>query len=317
MEETCILCLSGEKEPYWDRLRHDVSGRVVRCKGCGLVRLEGASQRDTSDYYVERYAKEYFEGSKEDCEALFNLFYPLQAGKLSRIEKYLSLEHELLEIGSSVGYTLKALEGKVKQVTGIELNRFQARYASEVQGVQTFSVPLADASFEDRSFDHVCMYQVLEHIWDPVRFLKQVYRRLKPGGMLFIEVPTLQNPLVSLYEIPEFKDFWFQQPHLYYFTEGTLSKIIHEAKFQIIEMFPVVEVSFLNHINWMLRRKPMPSRKECMASKLPVDDDAVSEQGLLDEINALFCRFDRQYMKKLEDAGFGDLIFCACRAGDG
>jgi SAM-dependent methyltransferase len=161
------------------------------------------------------------------------------------------------------------------------------------------------------------MYQVLEHIWDPVRFLEEVYRKLKPGGMLFIEVPTLRNPLVSLYDIPEFKDFWFQKPHLYYFKEETLARVIREAGFQIVEMFPVMEVSFLNHVNWILRKKPMVSRKDCMDSKLPIDDAAVAERELLHEINVLFSQFDRQYMKKLEDAKYGDLIFCACRVGDG
>lgn len=307
-----MLCKSNQKSTVWERLRYDEKGTVVQCENCGLVRLEGAYKIDSDDFYVEEYASQYFEGSKRKMDELFNRFFPIQQGKIDRISPYLKAEHHVLEIGSSVGYTLKAVEPHVQDVIGIELNREHAEYASDIKGIKTYSTALQQAQFQRESFDHVFLFQVLEHIPDPISFLADVYSVLKPEGYLHIEVPTLQNPLVSLYSIKEFKDFWFQKPHLYYFSEETLAKTIRKSEFRINEMCPVIEVSFLNHINWMLRKKPMVSRKDCMDSRLPTTED-VEHTEVLNEINAVFSEFDNEYKKILEKARYGDLIYCVCR----
>ena len=42
--------------------------------------------------------------------------------------------------------------------------------------------------FQDEAFDHAISWSVFEHVWSPVQVLKEVYRVLKPGGTLFLQV---------------------------------------------------------------------------------------------------------------------------------
>jgi SAM-dependent methyltransferase len=43
--------------------------------------------------------------------------------------------------------------------------------------------------FDDHSFDTVVTFQVFEHVFNPDRFLHEIARVVKPGGMLLLTVP--------------------------------------------------------------------------------------------------------------------------------
>jgi SAM-dependent methyltransferase len=43
--------------------------------------------------------------------------------------------------------------------------------------------------FNDKHFDYVISIQVLEHVFEQEQFLEEMYRVLKPNGLLFITVP--------------------------------------------------------------------------------------------------------------------------------
>ena len=49
-----------------------------------------------------------------------------------------------------------------------------------------------DLPFKDESFDAVFSFAVLEHVKDPFRCARELYRVLKPGGKLYVNVPFLQ-----------------------------------------------------------------------------------------------------------------------------
>lgn len=73
-----------------------------------------------------------------------------------------------------------------------------ARYGADVTYVNTEKADepdvLADASsipLPDHSFDIAIMGEILEHLPDPIRALKEASRLLKPGGKLLATVPFL------------------------------------------------------------------------------------------------------------------------------
>jgi glycosyltransferase involved in cell wall biosynthesis/SAM-dependent methyltransferase len=67
---------------------------------------------------------------------------------------------------------------------------------AEREGVQAklFSVDIHDLPFPDASFDKILMSEVLEHIADDRRAMREIYRILKPGGILALSVPHANFP---------------------------------------------------------------------------------------------------------------------------
>lgn len=64
------------------------------------------------------------------------------------------------------------------------------------------NIDLIDLNFPDNSFDCIIANQVLEHIQDDIKAMKEIYRVLKPGGTAIITVP-INEDLIETYENPE------------------------------------------------------------------------------------------------------------------
>ncbi|RKY83677.1 class I SAM-dependent methyltransferase, partial [candidate division KSB1 bacterium] len=60
-------------------------------------------------------------------------------------------------------------------------------------GIDVFVGDLIDTKYQSYYFDLVMMWHVLEHIENPVLYLKEISRILKENGKLIIEVPNLDS----------------------------------------------------------------------------------------------------------------------------
>ena len=81
----------------------------------------------------------------------------------------------------------------------------------------------------ERGFDLVLHYYVMEHLADPVAFLKSLIAMLKPGGRIVFEVPNANDALTVLYQIPAYERFIWVVSHRWYFTEKSLALAIEKA----------------------------------------------------------------------------------------
>jgi cyclopropane fatty-acyl-phospholipid synthase-like methyltransferase len=297
------------------RLRNDVELDVHYSDEAGLAWLDGApgSAFDVKSYYQETYARLYYtEKEKSQLESNFNHFLPLQQRRVAAIVPHLKAEDSLLEVGSGPGYFLTAVQPHVRIARGLEFNQKEAEYARQVRSLDIRTASLAEVRGE--TYDHVCLFQVLEHQPDPVDFLKELKELCSAtGSLIHIEIPTLHNPLVSLYQIPAFRDFWFQKPHLYYFTEKGLERVCKEAGLSIVSLARTQETSLFNHYHWMSNGTPMKHRKFAVDPSFPeecVDTADASKREVFERVGALLERTNAEYQKILLDSGFGELLFC-------
>ena len=113
----------------------------------------------------------------------------------------------------------------------------------------------------------------------------------KSRGFLHIEIPSLENPLISLYKIPEFRNFWFQEPHKYYFTSQSVKDLLLEAGFKIENMSLDQLTGLPNHFNWLYKKSPMKDKSESVNpfNSIPITDDfSIDNQDKSDIIE--FCK---------------------------
>jgi SAM-dependent methyltransferase len=93
----------------------------------------------------------------------------------------------VLDIGANNGAFLDQIEASLK--VGLDLQEHPALAFAWVQA-DARHVP-----FFDRSFEHVIAFDVIEHVENDVQVLREVARVLKPGGTLWLSVPSATSYL--------------------------------------------------------------------------------------------------------------------------
>ena len=166
----------------------------------------------------------------------------------------------ILDVGCGDGYFARLLgeASKAKEVYGIEISSEAVELAT-VNGVKAFQLDLQREAFpfEDAYFDAIFCGEIIEHIFDPDRFLQEAYRILKVGGLCVIttgnlaswhnrlalllgfepygrQVSTRYNvgklPIRGRYEGPE------QADHIKVFTYWALKELLRIYNFKIIKV---------------------------------------------------------------------------------
>lgn len=298
-----------------DTLRGGIKRKVLYSDEMELGWLENIeiTDKDIRAQYESAYAERYFEGEKADIAKNFENFLPLQDKRIQQIKEFIKPDDSLLEIGSGPGYFLKAVSELCTSTKGLELNKAESEFARSI-GIDVQTGATEDLP-SDARYNHICLFQVLEHQPDPVNFLLEVKKLLmNEKSFIHIELPTLNNPLVSLYDIPSFRDFWFQEPHLFYFKLESIEEIARAAGMKVAKNELSQSTGLVNHISWMLTNKPMSHRKFAVSPVPPFnintdisDNDAFEMKNRMDDF---FEDVNSRYIKMLEEMGFGDVLSC-------
>jgi ubiquinone/menaquinone biosynthesis C-methylase UbiE len=104
----------------------------------------------------------------------------------------------VLDCGCGMGFYLMTM-GKLRNLNLVgvdgDVGRLDWAERERVPATLT-SVDIHDMPFADNSFDKVLMTEVLEHLADDRAALREVFRILKPGGILALSVPHANYPFL-------------------------------------------------------------------------------------------------------------------------
>lgn len=131
----------------------------------------------------------------------------------------------IADVGSGDGYLCSRLS-KQYQVVGVEFASSKVRIARERSSNPHYIVADVETlPFNSSSIDMAFCIEVIEHVPEPKRLLSEIFRSLKPGGLLILTTPSLHmksfgrsimaplKSLASLYNqkvLPEAS--WFSPP---------------------------------------------------------------------------------------------------------
>ncbi len=213
-------------DEIWLRERSRVRWRIVRCSGCGLVRVNPRPVVESARHVYEGDSYGFVRLPRTDA---FVDGVP-HAIRILRELASMGLAGRLLDVGSATGDFLAAARELGWEAHGIDLSPHAAAVARR-RGLDVTVGTLADAQFQAASFDVVTMLDVLEHLVDPVAELREVHRVLRPGGLLCVETPNWG----SVYRHILRRRWAALQPrlHLLYFDARTASRLLDRAGFDI------------------------------------------------------------------------------------
>ena len=160
---------------------------------------------------------------------LLKKFYNLRAKNWIR---KLGSSGRVLEVGCGSGWMLKALHDQGWEVVGLERTEEEARFASSITGLRVISGTLEEIKSE--TYDLIILFNVLEHMTDPIDVLCQCRRLLKEKGTIILSMPNLSS-LQARFNGPS----WFHLDvprHLFHFSRQSLTNAFEIAGFHITHL---------------------------------------------------------------------------------
>jgi 2-polyprenyl-3-methyl-5-hydroxy-6-metoxy-1,4-benzoquinol methylase len=198
-------------------------GRHVRCKNCHLIYMNPMEKVGKTNEY-------YYKAKNTHAPTIRECYLKTAKSQVRLIQKYASGTN-LLDIGCAQGFFLFSASKVGYTTKGIEISQDAAAYATKEFGLDVEAKPFEELWFSESSFDVVTLWQVLEHVPYPLMVLKEVYRILKPGGLVVASTPNIESIPAKILR----KKWWdIKRLHINQFTTKTLMDILYNAGFKKI-----------------------------------------------------------------------------------
>ena len=255
MSKPCIVCNTPESFAFTKHGYH-----IYRCSACGLYRthLPGSYIKFLTSYY----AKGYFTGRTN--RAGYANYIDDSAVIKRNARKYLELilKHKLmgrrlLDIGCATGVFLAEAKTSGFKPFGIDASSYAVTQAQKVFNSQVKLGILSTVKFPPRSFDLITMFDVFEHLHDPIQDLDRCHRLLENNGLLVINTGNTNSFLAKL----EGHNWHFFIPpqHLYFYSTANLKALLRAHGFRVLTTYHTGKHITLRYL-WHLMRTINHSR---------------------------------------------------------
>ncbi len=221
----CPACYSQEFKP----LEYDVPDyeysvpyipSLLRCEHCGLIRQKSLPDyNNLGSFYPDDYLV-YNKSFKAASNALYSkLKNKLYSMKAKKVAKYIGRTGNILDIGCANGaFLLSMKQFGDYGLYGLDIKNTGMNFKeNSIDFKEGF---LEELEYPVNFFDAVIIDNVLEHVPDPVLFMKKVITVLKPGGYIFGTTPNFRS-----LDRFVFQKYWggFHMPrHIYVFNANNL-----------------------------------------------------------------------------------------------
>lgn len=200
------------------------------CSLCGLV---------YSLALAPSYSKAYDLGFSQERPFI----YPARAAALEDIARRsfaLAGGRRLLDVGCGDGHLLSLCQPRFS-VVGVEPCADLAEYAARLTGVEVIGNEFEDGVVPRDSFDVVTAIQVLEHVDDPLRFVATARSSLKRGGILVLEVPSVDAPHFLAYRATRIRAFVSNgrgviRNHVTYWSPSTVRRLLAATDMHLLQV---------------------------------------------------------------------------------
>jgi len=210
--------------------------KISKCKNCGLVYVADMPDLDreemkklySEDYFNTDYMKFYNDVTAKQTNETFKW-------RLDIIKDYKS-GGRLLDIGCASGGFLKYAALKGWEVYGVEFSEETSETARVKKNLDVKTGTIYDAGYDDGYFDVVSAGDIIEHVDNPKKFLKEIKRVLKKDGILYLALPDFGGLYFKFFKIiakRNHRNYFVLPHHIYFFTKKIIKKYLKDTGFKI------------------------------------------------------------------------------------
>jgi len=290
----CEICNSDVwKIIYEGKIRNGSYGNFIEkasigeCLKCGIQRL---NENDCIplEYYESGEYRKKLQQSLTSEYALKEQDY-VQKFMIQALGGLDVLRNQfIVDVGCGAGSLLDMICGITSDQIGIEPCKpyFEAL---QKKGYKVYTDLYSAKEKNNQTLDWALSSQVIEHVENPIKFLKEVFSLLKPGGQALISTPNRNDIMNSI--MPEFQEFFYRTQHRWYFEKKSIEYCAKQSGFKILETKFIHRYGLANAIHWLRDKKPK--------GNLPIDQ--FNEYA------------DKLWSVYLQNTGQTDNLFCHVR----
>lgn len=196
---------------------------IVECRQCKMVYV---NPRVSAAQLPELYNDSYYRGEGFDKSIGFyhepNPDYWLYRAGLHSLNDALGTvkDRNILDFGCGTGALVQLLRQNGANVTGVDTSS-SAIAIGERTGANVRHSTLEEMRASNERYDAVVVMEVLEHVTNPIAFLKSVAELLQPNGVLYVTTGNWTLIRSTAYVMPE--------GHICYYTPETLARAFTTA----------------------------------------------------------------------------------------
>lgn len=226
----CLLC-GSEDISYYHTVADDI--KISKCSNCGIQFM--------NPQYSDAYLNEYYSGYIIDEPQWEEPLVYCHNYYLSIVEKY-AAKGKLLDVGAGKGYLLEAAISRGWQAEGYDVDPVLTKKLSDKYKINVYYGDFISLNLANGSYSAVTLHQVIEHLKDPVPYIKKIFQILKPGGILFLVQPNVHSRS-ALFKLAlerlgirkkNIGAYYDTSHHLFYYTPSTLRNFVESNGFKVL-----------------------------------------------------------------------------------
>jgi SAM-dependent methyltransferase len=177
---------------------------------------------------------------------------------IQRIERFIQkqpFQRRILDFGSGWGFFLAVAKEYGWDSYGLEPLPARAVYARAKFGLNITTDTLRENTFPPDFFDIITAFQVFEHLPYPGEDIHNLYKILRQGGLILIEVPNFDTWTMR---IMKSHHRHFVPDHLNFFSGKTLGQLLDISGFKVVDQFQPKRYMSFHHLMKYWVRKYLP-----------------------------------------------------------
>ena len=136
----------------------------------------------------------------------------------------------ILDVGAGVGLLVKAAKEKGIEATGIEPSKWLVSQSKKLFDIELIEGIVPDKKLENKKFDLIFAVDVIEHLSEPVEFLKILSSYLNENGVILIATPDSGSFLAKKMGA---NGWHYRIAHIGYFNNKSMELAVSKADLKI------------------------------------------------------------------------------------
>ena len=187
----------------------------------------------------------------------------------------------------------------------------RTKYVNEHLNIPCFG-SLEECISKNIKFKKIYLFYVVEYVYDPLTYFKSLFSLLEDDGEIIFITPNLNDALKDIWLNEGFKNFFYDECAINYFTPKTLRNIFDQIDLSNPQIKSKQGYSFLYHVSWHFTNAPRTTGivggdafMNDLQSKMNNSSVSISS-----EFYQLIDKFNNEYQSMLEQNDYGNQIIC-------